>query len=39
MTITMSRNPACGAFRATRSALISQSGEEPVVIEYLAAQQ
>ncbi len=34
MTITIYHNPACGASRNTL-AMIRQSGEEPVVIEYL----
>jgi arsenate reductase len=36
MTVTIYHNPACGTSRNTL-ALIRQSGEEPVVIEYLAA--
>lgn len=34
MTITIYHNPACGTSRNTL-AMIRQSGEEPVVIEYL----
>lgn len=34
MTITIYHNPACGASRNTL-AMIRQSGEVPVVIEYL----
>jgi len=34
MTITIYHNPACGTSRNT-IAMIRQSGEEPVVIEYL----
>lgn len=34
MTITIYHNPACGTSRTTL-ATIRQSGEEPVVIEYL----
>jgi arsenate reductase (glutaredoxin) len=34
MTITIYHNPACGTSRNTL-AVIRQSGEEPVVIEYL----
>lgn len=34
MTITIYRNPACGASRNTL-AMIRKSGEEPVVVEYL----
>jgi len=34
MTITIYHNPACGTSRNTL-AIISQSGEEPVIIEYL----
>ncbi len=34
MTVTVYHNPACGTFRNTL-AMIRQSGEEPVVIEYL----
>ena len=34
MTITIYHNPACGTSRNTL-AIIRQSGEEPVVIEYL----
>ncbi|KAF0134995.1 MAG: Arsenate reductase [Methylocystaceae bacterium] len=34
MTITIYHNPACGTSRNTL-AMICQSGEEPVVIEYL----
>jgi arsenate reductase len=34
MTITIFHNPACGTSRNTL-AMIRQSGEEPVVIEYL----
>jgi arsenate reductase len=34
MTVTIYHNPACGTSRNTL-ALIRQSGEEPVVIEYL----
>jgi arsenate reductase (glutaredoxin) len=34
MTITIYHNPACGTSRNT-VAMIRQSGEEPVVIEYL----
>ena len=34
MTITIYHNPACGTSRTTL-AMIRQSGEEPVVIEYL----
>jgi arsenate reductase len=34
MTITIYHNPACGASRNTL-AIIRQSGEEPVVIEYV----
>ena len=36
MTVTIYHNPACGTSRNTL-ALIRQSGEEPLVIEYLAA--
>jgi arsenate reductase len=36
MTVTIYHNPGCGTSRNTL-ALIRQSGEEPVVIEYLAA--
>ena len=36
MTITIYHNPACGTSRNTL-AMIRQSGEEPVVIEYLKA--
>ncbi|TWB50177.1 arsenate reductase [Rhizobium sp. ERR 922] len=34
MTVTIYHNPACGTLRNTL-AMIRQSGEEPVVIEYL----
>ena len=34
MTVTIYHNPACGTSRNTL-AMIRQSGEEPVVIEYL----
>ncbi len=34
MTVTIFHNPACGTSRNTL-AMIRQSGEEPVVIEYL----
>lgn len=34
MTVTIYHNPACGTSRNTL-AMIEQSGEEPVVIEYL----
>jgi arsenate reductase len=34
MTITIYHNPACGTSRNTLS-MIRQSGEEPVIIEYL----
>ena len=34
MTVTIYHNPDCGTSRNTL-ALIRQSGEEPVVIEYL----
>lgn len=34
MTITIYHNPACGTSR-NNLAMIRQSGEEPVVIEYL----
>ncbi len=34
MTITIYHNPACGTSRNTL-AMIRQSGEEPVVVEYL----
>ncbi|GAC1041475.1 arsenate reductase (glutaredoxin) [Rhizobium sp. No.120] len=34
MTVTIYHNPACGTSRNT-PAMIRQSGEEPVVIEYL----
>ena len=34
MTITIYHNPACGTSRDTL-AMIRQSGEEPVVVEYL----
>ncbi len=34
MTITIYHNPACGTSRNTL-AMIRQSGEEPVIIEYL----
>lgn len=34
MTVTVYHNPACGTSRNTL-AMIRQSGEEPVVIEYL----
>ena len=34
MTVTIYHNPNCGASRNTL-AMIRQSGEEPVVIEYL----
>ncbi|GAA3843367.1 arsenate reductase (glutaredoxin) [[Pseudomonas] carboxydohydrogena] len=34
MTVTIYHNPACGTSRNTL-AMIKQSGEEPVVIEYL----
>ncbi len=34
MTVTIYHNPACGVSRNTL-AMIRQSGEEPVVIEYL----
>ncbi|NBU15171.1 MAG: arsenate reductase (glutaredoxin), partial [Alphaproteobacteria bacterium] len=34
MTITIYHNPACGTSRNTLE-MIRQSGEEPVVIEYL----
>ena len=34
MTITIYHNPACGTSRNTL-AMIRQSGEEPIVIEYL----
>ncbi|MGY5777846.1 arsenate reductase (glutaredoxin) [Rhizobium sp. LEGMi135b] len=34
MTVTIYHNPACGTSRNTL-AMIHQSGEEPVVIEYL----
>jgi arsenate reductase len=34
MTITIYHNPACGTSRNTL-AMIQQSGEEPVIIEYL----
>jgi len=34
MTVTIYHNPACGTSRNTLS-MIRQSGEEPVVIEYL----
>ena len=34
MTITIYHNPACGTFRNTLE-IIRQSGEEPVVVEYL----
>lgn len=36
MTVTIYHNPACGTSRNTL-AMIRQSGEEPVVIEYLKA--
>lgn len=36
MTITIFHNPACGTSRNTL-AMIRQSGEEPVVIDYLQA--
>jgi arsenate reductase len=36
MTITIYHNPSCGTSRNTL-AMIRQSGEEPVVIEYLKA--
>ncbi len=36
MTITIYHNPACGTSRNTL-AMIRQSGEDPVVIEYLKA--
>jgi len=36
MTITIYHNPACGTSRNTL-AMIRQSGEEPVIIEYLTA--
>jgi arsenate reductase (glutaredoxin) len=36
MTITIYHNPACGTSRNTL-AMIRQSGEEPIVIEYLKA--
>ena len=36
MTITIYHNPACGTSRNTL-AMIRESGEEPVVIEYLQA--
>lgn len=35
MTVTIFHNPACGTSRNTL-AMIRQSGEEPVVIDYLA---
>ena len=34
MTVTIYHNPACGTSRNTL-AMIRQSGEEPVVIEYI----
>jgi len=34
LTVTIYHNPACGTSRNTL-AMIRQSGEEPVVIEYL----
>ncbi len=34
MTVTIYHNPACGTSRNT-PAMIRQSGEEPIVIEYL----
>ena len=34
MTVTIYHNPACGTSRNTL-AMIRQSGEQPVVIEYL----
>ena len=34
MTITIYHNPACGTSRNTL-AMIRQSGEEPIVIEYV----
>jgi len=34
MSVTIYHNPACGTSRNTL-AMIRQSGEEPVVIEYL----
>jgi arsenate reductase len=34
VTITVHHNPDCGTSRNTL-AMISQSGEEPVIIEYL----
>lgn len=34
MTITIYHNPACGTSRNTLE-MIRQSGEEPIVIEYL----
>ncbi|MBV2184172.1 MAG: arsenate reductase (glutaredoxin) [Rhizobium sp.] len=37
MTVTIYHNPACGTSRNTL-AMIRQSGEEPVVIEYLKTQ-
>lgn len=36
MTITIYHNPACGTSRNTL-AMIRQSGEDPVVVEYLKA--
>ncbi len=36
MTITIYHNPACGTSRMSRE-MIRQSGEEPVVINYLKA--
>ncbi|WP_448950631.1 arsenate reductase (glutaredoxin) [Labrys neptuniae] len=36
MTITIFHNPACGTSRNTL-AMIRQSGEEPIVIDYLQA--
>lgn len=35
MTITIYHNPACGTSRNTL-AMIRQSGQEPVIVEYLA---
>jgi arsenate reductase len=37
MTVTIYHNPNCGTSRNTL-AMIKQSGEEPVVIEYLKSQ-
>ena len=38
MTITIYHNPDCGTSRNTL-AMIRQSGEEPVVIEYLQGRR